>query len=83
MLLNSEVVSVDKDGVVICDMRTGERKKVQGDTVIIAAGMLDQRDEAESYNDVGAGYFAMVGDCIKPKKIRDAVSSAFWAAMES
>lgn len=83
LLLNSEVVSVDKDGVVICDTRTGERKKVQGDTVIIAAGMLDQRDEAESYNDVGAGYFAMVGDCIKPKKIRDAVSSAFWAAMES
>ena len=63
--------------------QTGEEKKVRGDTVILAAGMLDQRDEAESYNDVGAGFFAMVGDCIKPKKIRDAVSGAFWAAMES
>lgn len=83
LLLNSEVIAVTDGGVIVRNVLTGETQEVSGDTVIVSAGMLDQRDEAEKYNDVGAGYFAMVGDCINPKKIRDAVSTAFWAAMES
>lgn len=81
--LSSEVVAVTHNGVRVRNIKTGELNTVEGDTVILAAGMLDQREEAEKYNDIGAGYFAMVGDCIKPKKIREAVSTAFWAAMES
>lgn len=82
LYLNSDVTQVLENGVKIRDTRTGSEQIIQGDTVILAAGMQDQRDLAETFNDVGAGYFAIVGDCAKPKKIREAVSTAFWAAME-
>jgi hypothetical protein len=44
--------------------------------------MTANRQQALQFNDVGASYFAMAGDCIKPKKIRDAVSTGYFAAME-
>lgn len=80
--LNADVVEITDGGVRVRDVNDDSESLVGGDTVIIAAGMQDRRDEAEQFNDVGAGYFAMVGDCIGPKKIREAVSTAFWAAME-
>ena len=79
---NSDVVEVLENGVRIRDTKTGEERLIEGDTVIIAAGVQARREEALEYNDVGAEYFSIVGDCVKAHKIREAVSTAFWAAME-
>jgi NADPH-dependent 2,4-dienoyl-CoA reductase/sulfur reductase-like enzyme len=79
---NSDVIAVVPEGVRIRNNQTGEEQVIACDTVILAAGMTANRQQALQFNDVGASYFAMAGDCIKPKKIRDAVSTGYFAAME-
>jgi thioredoxin reductase len=76
------VIAVVPEGVRIRNNQTGEEQVIACDTVILAAGMTANRQQALQFNDVGASYFAMAGDCIKPKKIRDAVSTGYFAAME-
>ena len=49
--------------------------------MVLASGMAARSGEAEVFRDT-APYFAAAGDCIRPKKIREAVSTAYWAAME-
>ena len=79
---NADVIAVLPEGVRIRDTKTGEERTVEGDTVVLAAGMCAKRGDALRFNDVGAFYFAMAGDCIAPKKIRDAVSTGYFAAVE-
>ena len=79
---NSDVVEILPSGVRIRNTVTGEESVIEGDTVILAAGVQARQEEAMSYNDVGAESFSIVGDCIEAHKIRQAVSTAFWAAME-
>ncbi len=78
----AEAVAITDGGVRIRDVKTGQEQLVPGDTVVLAAGMDARSDEAMAYNDIGADSFWIVGDAIRPHKIRDAVSTAFWAAME-
>ena len=82
LYLNTDVVAIVDGGVKVRDVVTGEERVIPGDTVVIAAGTEDQREAAYAFNDVGAEYFAVAGDCLKPHKIRDAVSQGYWAAME-
>lgn len=69
------------DGVIVRDRITGQERTIAGDTVVLASGMAARSGEAEVFRDT-APYFAAAGDCIRPKKIREAVSTAYWAAME-
>ncbi len=82
LYLNSEAFEITAEGVKIRNTVTGIESLVPGDTIVVAAGMQDRKDEAYAFNDVGAEYFAIVGDCLEPHKIRDAVSQGYWAAME-
>ena len=82
LYLNTDVVEVLDEGVRVRDVKTGVESILEADTVVICAGSAARRMEALRYNDCGADYFAMTGDCIKAHKIREAVSTGFWAAME-
>lgn len=82
LYMNTEVVEIVENGVRARDVNTGDISVIEADTVIVCAGSSARRMEALAYNDCGADYFAMTGDCIKAHKIRDAVSTGFWAAME-
>ena len=71
-----------RDGeVVLKDTVTGELRTVPADYVILAGGTVSRSDEAYAFQNT-APYFQMAGDCVKPKKIREAVSAGYWAAME-
>ena len=76
-----EVVEILDDGVIVRDRITGQERTIAGDTVVLASGMAARSGEAEVFRDT-APYFAAAGDCIRPKKIREAVSTAYWAVME-
>ena len=78
---NRDCVAVTDEGVLVRDTATGEESVIAGDTVILAAGMEARSEEAYALQNT-APFFAMAGDCIRPKKIREAVSTSYWAAME-
>lgn len=79
---NSECIEIMTDGVQIKNVITGKESIIKTDNVVIAAGMKAKREEALEFNSTSAGYFAMVGDCITPAKIRDAVSTGYHAAYQ-
>lgn len=78
---NSDGVEVVDGAVKIRDVVTGEERMIPADTVVLAAGMTPRKEEAYKFRN-SAPFFAMAGDCIAPKKIRDAVFTGYWNAME-
>lgn len=81
VLYHSDCVSVTEDGILIRNTQSGEEQEVPADTVILASGITARKAEAYTFQNT-APFFAMAGDCIQPKKIRDAVFTAYWNAME-
>lgn len=78
---SSDCIEILEHGIRVRHVQTGAERLVPGDTVILAAGMVSRSQEAYALQNT-APYFAMAGDCITPKKIRDAVSTGYWNAME-
>jgi len=54
----------------------GSGRKLDADTVVIAAGMKSRFDEAVALQDVGDRFF-MIGDCLKLGSVEHATRSAF------
>ncbi len=78
---NSDCVAITDRGILVRDVVSGEEREIEADTIILSSGMVGRTEEAYAFCN-SAPYFAMAGDCIKPKKIRDAVSTGYWGAME-
>ena len=78
---NSDVIEIRDSEVLLRDTQTGETRTVPADYVILAGGTKSRSAEAYQFQN-SAPFFQMVGDCVKPKKIREAVSGGYWAAME-
>lgn len=78
MRLNTRATKIRPDGVEI----EGPEGKgfLEADTVIYAAGMRAQRDEAIALSQC-APEFVMLGDCQTPKNIIAATQTAHTAAM--
>jgi NADPH-dependent 2,4-dienoyl-CoA reductase/sulfur reductase-like enzyme len=62
---------VTDKGAVTVD-RFGRRNEFAADTVVLAVGLLPQKELAETFKDDGIEV-AVVGDALKPRKIYDAV----------
>ena len=58
----------------------GEERTFEADTVIIAAGLKSRSKAVEALRDT-APYYKVIGDCLKPRKILEAVAGGFDAAM--
>ena len=78
---NSDCIEIRDQEVLLWNVKTGETRAVAADYVILAGGTVSRSAEAYALQHT-APFFQMVGDCVKPKKIREAVSAAYWAAME-
>lgn len=78
---NADAIEILPDGVRVRDTKTGEERVLACDTVVLAAGMVARSDEAYRFQNC-APLVSLAGDCIQPHKIRDAVSTGYWAAME-
>jgi NADH dehydrogenase FAD-containing subunit len=70
---------VDDKGITVID-RYGIRTAITAETVVLAAGFRSNRDLIESLrNESGLQVFE-VGDCVRPRKIFDAIHDGHLAA---
>jgi len=80
VLTGTTGVRVTEKGLV-CRGEDGEETLVEGDTVVCAAGRARLWREAEALLD-GAPETMLVGDCVRPGTIRDAVYRGYHAALD-
>jgi 2,4-dienoyl-CoA reductase-like NADH-dependent reductase (Old Yellow Enzyme family)/thioredoxin reductase len=78
IMLKTACQEIREDGVVV-KTSDGEEKFICADTVIIATGMKPNKSAAESFYGIVPETF-MVGDCIKPRKIMEAVMEGYTIA---
>ena len=75
IMVSSICKEIRNDGVLIGD------ELVQADSVILAVGMRAKREEVDTIWPC-AKEVRPIGDCSSPRFILDAVSEAFFAAMD-
>lgn len=73
-------VSIDEDGTVRTTDHAGATGEFPGDTVIVATGMRALEEEAKAFYGITPDT-VMVGDCVQPRIIQDAVLEAHTYAM--
>ena len=68
------------DGIKVMDKYEKE-EFVGADTVVIAAGMVSNKDTLDELRDSALNFFP-VGDCVKPQKIMGAMQGGYYAALD-
>lgn len=71
---------ITDNGIVVTDTE-GNVKNIDADTVIVAAGLKALESEAESFRDK-ADYFWRIGDCLKARKVYDAMREGYNAGID-
>ena len=71
--------SVSDQGVTVTD-RYGSRMTIPADTVVLAAGFRPNRDLIDSLKKIPNLLVFEVGDCVRPRKIFDAIHDGHLAA---
>jgi hypothetical protein len=66
------------DGGIIAVDRDGEKHNIEADSVILACGFKSRDDLLEGLEKTDIPVYP-VGDCIKPRKIYDAIHEGFLA----
>jgi len=62
---------------------SGDRQVIAADTVLYAAGSAPRQEVVEWLrNESGCGWFVPVGDCVRPRLIKQATYEGFCAAMD-
>lgn len=67
---NAKAVEFNKDGVVV--EKKSETETISSDTIVLAVGMKPRNELAEELKDE-IKEIHMIGDCVIPRRIRDAV----------
>ncbi|MGB9850650.1 MAG: FAD-dependent oxidoreductase [Moorellaceae bacterium] len=71
---------ITEQGVKVVD-RQGKEKFVEADTVVYAVGMRPRTEVVEVLRGM-VPWFVPVGDCVKPRTVKEAVYEGFCAAMD-
>jgi 2,4-dienoyl-CoA reductase-like NADH-dependent reductase (Old Yellow Enzyme family)/thioredoxin reductase len=79
ILTGKRLDSVTDHGITVMD-RYGVRTKVSVDTVVLAAGFKPKRDLIDSLREVPTVQVFEAGDCVRPRKIFDAIHDGHLAA---
>jgi len=75
----TRAIEITEEGIVA--VQDGNTRLFEADTIIVATGM--QRDNGLSLSLAGMGQeFYAIGDCVEPKRIGEAVKSAYRTALE-
>lgn len=79
LLCNIKCKEITKDGVT-AEAADGYEQKFSADTVLIAAGMKPLAEEVEKFR-FCAPDFQIIGDCLKPRRVLEAVRMGYDLAM--
>jgi NADPH-dependent 2,4-dienoyl-CoA reductase/sulfur reductase-like enzyme len=74
------VTGITAQGVSYRDKDGGEHL-IPADNVVVSTGMRSKRDEALSFYNITDGFY-MIGDCVKPGTIQQAMRTAFATASQ-
>jgi len=77
--IGKRLESVSDKGITVVD-RYGIRTTISADTVVLAAGFKPNRDLIDSLRKVPKLQVFEVGDCVRPRKIFDAIHDGHLAA---
>lgn len=77
--IGKRLESVSDKGITVVD-RYGARTTISADTVVLAAGFKPKRDLIDSLREVPKLQVFEVGDCVRPRKIFDAIHDGHLAA---
>jgi len=72
MLTNKEITEITEEGVIVTDKKSGEKRLIEGNTVVLALGTKSVRSLAEELEDKVAELYT-VGDCNEPRRVEQAV----------
>lgn len=75
VMLKTTCSEIREDGVIV-KTNDNEEKFLKADTVIIAAGLRANEPVAESFYGIVPETF-MIGDCVKPRKIMEAIFEGY------
>lgn len=78
-LFRSRCARVDADDVVVVDGH-GNQQRVRADSVVVSVGMRSRAQEAQAFCGI-TPEMVMVGDCVRPRIIMDAVFEGHTYAM--
>jgi 2,4-dienoyl-CoA reductase-like NADH-dependent reductase (Old Yellow Enzyme family)/pyruvate/2-oxoglutarate dehydrogenase complex dihydrolipoamide dehydrogenase (E3) component len=81
ILTNSPVVEIRRDSVDIVD-NLGKRTTIYADTIVLSVGRIKRLDNGllESAKSITNEVY-IIGDAMKPRKIKDAIREGFWTAI--
>lgn len=79
ILTGRRLDSVTDEGITVTD-RYGVRTKISADTVVLAAGFKPKRDLIDSLREIPRVQVLEAGDCVRPRKIFDAIHEGHLAA---
>lgn len=79
ILTGVHLAEIVDDGVIMHD-RQGERIELNGDTVTLAAGLSPNRGLFDELSHLPNLEVYAIGDCVKPRKILDAIHEGYQAA---
>jgi 2-enoate reductase len=75
ILMETTVSEITDDGVVVID-KDGKRSKLENDSVVLALGLKADRKLADALGDT-VSETRVIGDCVEPRKVMDAVWEGF------
>jgi thioredoxin reductase len=80
MVTGARCEQINDDGLVITSRR-GRRQMISADTIVIAAGSMPNRALVEEL-DGRVKELYIIGDCVEPRRIANAVEEGFRAGCE-
>jgi NADPH-dependent 2,4-dienoyl-CoA reductase/sulfur reductase-like enzyme len=79
--MKTKCVEIVSKGVRVLN-ENGAEEVIEADTVVYAVGMKASSDQAFVLSNAAPRQYFMVGDCLSPRKVKQAVHEGFHAAMD-
>jgi 2,4-dienoyl-CoA reductase-like NADH-dependent reductase (Old Yellow Enzyme family)/NADPH-dependent 2,4-dienoyl-CoA reductase/sulfur reductase-like enzyme len=77
----SKCIGIAPTGVTVLN-NDGAEQHLEADTVVYATGMKAQTDMAFGLSDAAPRQYFLIGDCVNPRKVKQAVHEGFHAGMD-
>ena len=78
ILTETNVLEINDEGIVIAN-KSGQRSALSADTVVLALGLKSSDELSEALRDKIPELY-VIGDCVEPRKVKDAIWEGFRAA---
>lgn len=78
ILTETNVLEINGEGIVIAN-KSGQRSALSADTVVLALGLKSSDELSEALRDKIPELY-VIGDCVEPRKVKDAIWEGFRTA---